>query len=378
MTAKTVLFVNTPTILGGAEISILLLMKSLIGSGFRPLLVTAGRGQLHDRAQENGVRSFLMEFPWLSRKRPWRYARSILELRRIITRYGVDIIHTNCDHSLRYVRLASRLTGVPYVSHVRDFVRTWFEPYNVGALNQAEAVIANSHAIASAVVEAGIDSTKVATIYSPINVDAFRKNTADDGRRFREEHDIPIDALLVGIAGQIQPIKGHMEFIRAGIRLAALVPGVHFVVAGGISSEDSLKKYFSELRALAASSDHNHLFHFVGFQHDMPRVMRAIDVLAVPSWTEAFGRVAVEAMAAGCAVVATKTGGLEEIVAHNMNGMLIPPKDVEALVQVLHRLVTDDYLRIKLGTEAMKHAETYSLDRHVQQIRSVYRRVLPN
>jgi glycosyltransferase involved in cell wall biosynthesis len=371
-----VLFVSTPTYIGGTEISLLSLMEGLTGHDYVPHLLTGGDGPFLKRAHEAGVPSSGLELAWFSRRRPWRYARSIWKIVRSIRNRRIALVHTNCDHSLRYVMLASRLAGVPYVSHVRDMVRTWFRADNVVALNRAARVIANSNAVAQACIQAGVEPGRTTTIHDGIDVEAFRAVPAQLGSGVRKELGIPDDAVVIGIVGQIQPLKGHAELVEASLQLVAKLDRVQFLVVGSPPPGEEAAAFAASLRSTARGLERAGRFHFAGFRSDTPAIMKAIDILAIPSWTEAFGIVAVEGMAAGCAVVATDVGGLPEIVTHELDGLLVPPRDVDALSTALYRLAVEPRLRGRLGQAAHCSAERFGAASHVRRVVDVYDRVL--
>jgi len=372
---RRILYVNSPSYVAGAEISLLTLMQNLDAKYYQAVLLTSEKGPLTQEAALRGITWFAQPFPWFSRRCPWQYGLSIYRLYRTIRANDIDLVHTNCDHSLRYVMHACGLARVPYISHVRDFVRTWFRPEKVAALNRAARVIANSHAVAQACIQAGIAEERVTTIYNPIDVEAFQAASPIAALRLRSELNIPATALVVGIVGQIHPVKGHKEFIESGLQLVARVPGIHFLIVGAAHGESN-ELFLAALKGRVLGSTYADRFHFVGFRTDIPVMMKAIDILAVPSWTESFGRVAVEGMASGCAVVATNAGGLPEIITDGVDGLLIAPRDVEALTAALYQLCVDPELRQQLSKRGQVTAQRFTVARHIQEVQFLYDEVL--
>ena len=374
--SKNILYVDTMTkFVGGAEISLYYLIINLDKTRYQPILVTSGAGTFLDQMHAANIKAWSQEFPWLSRRRPWIYWKSIITLSKSIRHHNIDLIHTNCAHGLRYVRWACELTGKPYISHIRDFIRTWFQGPNLTALKRAKRVIVNSRSVAMTCREAGIDPHRIQVIYNPIDVSAFKQITPDIERSQRDKFSIQPDSLVIGIVGQIQPYKGQLNFIQAGLRLASVSPDVHFLIVGEANGEDAIT-YYETLQDMVTHSQFASRFHFVGFQKDIPAVMSVIDILAVPSSKEAFGRVAVEGLAAGCAVVASDTGGLPEIITDQRNGILVPPNDSEMLYQSIRKLAFDQSLRDHLTKNGFDSVKRFDVNHHVEQIQSLYDTVL--
>lgn len=370
-----ILYINTPTYTGGAEISLLTLMQHLDPARYNPLLLTSGEGQLTDAARQYGIKTLTQEFPWFRKRYPWRYPASIIKLAHLIWREKITLVHSNCDRGLPYLAAACLWTGRPFVAHIRDFGRTWYVPDKVAILNRAARVIANSHAIAAACVRAGVVEDKVRVIYNPIDVSRFAVVGAEVRHAIRQRLYIADEAWVVGIVGQIRAAKGHEELLRAAQQICAQRPDVHFVVVGESYSAND-QTFQEQLRARVALLGLEHVFRFVGYREDVAAWMQAMDVLAVPSWQESFGRVVVEGLAAGCAVVATAVGGIPEIITHERTGLLIPPRDSERLAQGILRLICDTELRQTLVAQGLLRAKDFDIEQHILQMQALYDDVL--
>lgn len=368
---RAVIYINTPAITGGAEISLLTLMQHLDRDRYVPLLVTAGEGQLAEQARQQGVQVLLQEFPWISRRRPWRYPSSIIRLAHTIKKYGPCLVHSNCDHSLRYVASACRLCDMPYVSHVRDFVRGWFEPANIDALNRAAAVVANSQAIAAACIKGGVAPEMLKVIYNPIDIAQFDLARRAGQGSVRDALGLPSDAFIVGIVGQILAAKGHADLLAAAPKVLAERHDAHFAIVGEASGKEA-QSFRTQLFQLVAEAGLTGRVHFLGYRHDIPLVMRSLDVLAVPSWSEPFGRVVVEGLATGCLVVGTDAGGIPEIIRNEVNGLLVPVRDHDSLAQAIIRLGQDRVLAAQLRHNGIEMARHFDSDRHSRKMQDLY------
>jgi glycosyltransferase involved in cell wall biosynthesis len=370
-----VLYVDSAPYLGGAEISLLLLMESLDRERYIPGLVTSAEGELAGRARDLGVEVHIQDFPWLSRRRPWVYTGTIWRLWSTLRRQRISLVHSNCPRSLHHVRRACQWARVPYVSHVRDFRDDWFQAGRLALLNRAERIIANSQATAAAFVKGGVEEARVCVIYNPFDTARFVEEPAVSGSSLRCDLGIPPDAFVVGIVGQIQAMKGHEELMRAVPQVLAQVSDAYFVVAGGAFT-DECRNFQSHLRRLVDELGIADRFRFIGFRQDVPAVLKALDVLAVPSWREPFGRVVVEGLAAGCPVVGTRSGGIPEIVEDGINGLLVPPKDVDLLATALIRLAQDGDLRARFSAAGPETARRFGVKLHVDRIQELYDSVL--
>ena len=188
----------------------------------------------------------------------------------------------------------------------------------------------------------------------------------------RRQLDIPANAVVIGICSRLAPSKGQDEFLRAAARVLEQAPDTWFVVAGDDSIEDGNRGYQERLKALAVSLGIAHRVKFLGFCEEMAPVYRTIDVCVDAAWEEAFGMVVIEPMVFGKPVIATNAGGIREIVENNQNGLLVQPKNVEALAEGMLALVLDPSLRKRLGERAREVvSERFDADAHAGRVSEV-------
>jgi glycosyltransferase involved in cell wall biosynthesis len=185
---------------------------------------------------------------------------------------------------------------------------------------------------------------------------------APDVAALRRRLGIPEDARVVGAVSRLRREKGLDVLIRC-LDLVGVGP-LHLVIVGD-GPEDST------LRGLAAES--RVPVHFAGHQEEIAPWLAIADVIALPSRREAFGRVTIEAMAAGRAVAASNVGGLAEAVVDGETGLLVPPDDPPALADRIVTLMSDAELAARLGRAARDEARTrYSFDRMVAAFERIY------
>ena len=372
---RGILYIDTPVHVGGAEQSLLTLISNLDPKRYHAELVTTMMSELVLQAQIVHIPVHVQEFAWFSRRRPWRYWTSILNLSHTIRSNNIALVHTNCDKSLPYAMVACRLTGVPLVAHVRDFVRSWFDGNRLKALKQAQLVVANSKAIKEASIAAGINRERIEVIYNPIDTLPFTQVETPAIKSLYKELGLPQDALIIGLVGQIDPIKGHEEFIEAAGPIVDQVPNAWFIVVGATYSDE--QKFFErQLNDLVKNRNLQHRFLFTGYRRDIPVVMNLIDILIVPSWKEPFGRVVVEGLAAGCAVIGSDSGGIPEIIDHEISGLLVQPRNPEAITTAVLKIVRGPDFTDQLIKNGRKRSLSFGVSQHLLKIQAIYDCVL--
>jgi glycosyltransferase involved in cell wall biosynthesis len=179
---------------------------------------------------------------------------------------------------------------------------------------------------------------------------------------------------IVGTAGRLDPQKGQEEFLRSIPLVLKHQRRARFVIAGDETrGEEGYRKQLLELSERLGVSDH---VRFLPFVENVPEFMAAIDLFVLPSYSETYGLVLIEAMAMGKPVVATNAGGVPEIVDDGRTGLLIPPRDEGALADAIVRVLKDDSLRRDLSEQARRDAlerfdSARCVDRLVQTLDSL-------
>jgi len=335
---------------GGAATMVVELGRGLGRRGHRVVFFCRPRSPIHEAvAAEFPVEPVLrgLDFP------PPAWLRVVRALRR----HRTDVLLSATAKDTRLSVAAARLAGVPAVG-----MRVTAEPFGHGAQTLFDRLpahyVANSAATRDAMLASAswLDVERVTLILNGVDVDRFA--TAEAALL-----DLPDDAIAVGYVGRLDTEKGIYELAAAWPEIAAAVPNAHLVVAG--------------TGAGAASLQPLPRVSLLGFRADVPAVMRALDLLVVPSRTEAFGLAAAEALAAGVPVVATRVGGLPEVVHDGVHGVLVPPLDPEGLASAVIALCNDPGRRIALGTAGTGHvADRFSWERTLDAYEALLERVV--
>jgi glycosyltransferase involved in cell wall biosynthesis len=182
----------------------------------------------------------------------------------------------------------------------------------------------------------------------------------------RAQLGISPDELVVGIVGRLVPIKDVATFLRAMSLLGEGLPRLKVVVAGDGEDRPALQR-------IAADLGLNDRCRFLGWRSDLPSIYAALDVLALSSINEGTPVSIIEGMAAGVPVVATRVGGVPDVVRHGRDGLLVEPRNPQALASAISQVLSDRILAESLGSEGRRSAlAQFDISRLVSDIGALY------
>jgi len=334
---------------------------------------SGAEGSIEDRVAAAGIA--IMREPALIREvSPAHDLRALMGLVRTFRRERFDIVHTHTSKAGMLGRTAARIAGVPIVVHTPhgNIFDGYFSPLKTQLFIAAERWAARRTDRIIELTPGGIDEhlargigrrEQFVSIFSGIDLSPYElARTART--KTRAALGLRDDQFVVGAVGRLEPIKGFTYFMDAAEVIAPRAPRACFVHAGD-GSEASV------LRSRAGSL--NGRVKFLGLREDVPALMAAFDVLVVPSLNEGMGRVILEAGAAGTPVVATRVGGIPEIVRDGETGLLVPPKDAPSIAGAVLQLAGDPAKAATMGAAARSHvAPDFSLERMVMRIEALY------
>jgi L-malate glycosyltransferase len=326
--AMRILHVDPERGWGGGEVQVLTLLRELGRRGHESTLAADAGGTVGPAARALGVAMVPL------RIRNHADLVAGVRLRAVVRGHDVVHFHTARAHAMApFCRgLGARLV----VTRRMDYVPSG-GPYARLLYNRAvDAVIAISEGVRDALVRGGVHGESIRVVPSGVDVEAL---TAPAGAReaLRREWGIGTDEMMVLVLGVLERRKGHAVLLAAARAAGA---GIRYVFCGGGSERESLA-------AAAAGSGVEVVF--AGFRRDVAACLAAADVVALPSLHEGLGVAALEAMAASRPVVASRVGGLAEVVIDGETGILVPPSDQVSLAAALARLAREPALRTRLG-----------------------------
>jgi glycosyltransferase involved in cell wall biosynthesis len=234
-----------------------------------------------------------------------------------------------------------------------------------------DAGIAISRAIARFCVEVeGAPASRIHPIYYGLDARRLLVDPKDARPALRRELDTGKLDILVGMACRLIEQKGVGFGLKAFGRIAEQFPNAHLVIAGEGPLRSALE---NEAHWMAAGSR----VHFLGWRSDVSFVLAALDILLVPSLWEGFGLVMLEAMAQAVPIIASDVSAIPEVVVHGETGLLVPPRDADALAEALALLVGDKALRRHLGLMGQDRLEErFTVARMVGDTIALYEQLL--
>lgn len=378
-----ILFYNHTGQVSGAERVLLMILSRLERDSIEPVTVCPQQGELTDRISELGIEvepMALLEarFTWRP-DRLVRYLKSLfavtLDLRETVKRAGPDLIHANSIRAGLVATVATVRLGMPVIWHLHDELprhplSTLIRLFALMSSRTRLLAVSNSVAKNFWGVLKPLQR-RMQIILNAIDESRFQP----DGRNRavkRVELGIENAECVVGIVGQITPRKGQLELLRAFANVLKELPkAVLLIVGAPLFNRD--QDYADLVSETARKLGIENNVRMLGSRNDVAAIMQSLDLLVVNSAVEPFGLVAVEAMACGTTVLATRTGGLPEIIEHERTGWLIQPRDERALATGIITLTNRPVLRAKLAARAKETlTPRFSCERYLDELNKFY------
>ena len=351
----SILFINNfpgPGI-GGGEVQLLVLLRATLDAGMRVSVVAQPGSGLAEKAHHAGAEVFEVDMT------PTRTVSAVSRIRDLIATTEADIVQGTGFLTNALARLAARESAARVAAAVHALPSAWRleRPSLAASLarfaleraarDRVDCIVAVSAAVTAALIERGCDPQRIREIPNGVDVVALREAAAGP----LPPGVPPGEAPLVVVAARLTPVKGVEHFVRAAAIVTQRGPGVRFAVAGAGPEE-------RRLRTLADASVLGERMRFLGYMPSAAPLLAHADVVVVPSLSESFSLVALEAMALGKPVVATAVGGLPEVVADGVTGHLVPAADPSELADSIIALTTDTACAGKMGVAGQDRAES--------------------
>ncbi len=336
---------------GGLEMMALQYASSLKDRGYESCVITLTHSPLERHAIENDLRVFTLTHG--------RYIDPFqsLRLRRHLTKANIQTLFVHHLKDLWLLRpavinLDIDLIGFAHMFLIdidkRDFLHRWL-------YKRLKRLVALTELQKKELLRClPIESQAVDVIPNGIDFKRFNPSKKDMSLRSRI-YDVDDSCRIVGVVGRMDPQKGQLEFLRAAKKVLISFPKTIFVLIGSVDSEGP--QYFHSLCRFTVENKMASQVRIINHMDDISGAMAALDIFVLPSYREAFGNVLIEAMASGVPIIATKAGGPSETVIDGDTGLLVPPKDEEALQKAIEKYLGDPGFAAQCAKNAKDFAQ---------------------
>jgi glycosyltransferase involved in cell wall biosynthesis len=401
----TILFFDHTAKMGGGEIALLHLVTHLDRKRFEPVVVLADDGPLCAKLSEAGVETHVLPLSnrvaevrkdslkgprAVSGKQIGEILRYIWRLRAFARARGAEIVHTNSLKADILGGLAARLAGIPLVWHIRDRISDDYLPPKAARIFRILCqILPNYLAVNSAA------TLEALQLPAHLNQRVQKNGVIHDGLPWLEDArnsgeppadasvDAPAEAAAqrsqvpcIGLVGRISPWKGQDVFLRAAAMVREKYPHARFQIIGApLFGEEA---YEAELHQLSEELGLTSSVEWLGFRTDvLPLVSRLTMLVHASKTGEPFGQVVVEAMMTERPVVATRGGGIPEIVLHEQTGLLVPMNDAPAMAAAILRLLDDPARAQAMGQAGQaRYATHFTIGHTVAKVSRLFEDVL--
>jgi glycosyltransferase involved in cell wall biosynthesis len=329
-------------------------------------------------ARKKGVE--VINIPSLLRRiSPLNDLIALISIFQLLHQSKPDIVHTHTSKAGILGRLAAWMARVPIIIHTphghvfyghfpKSLSRMFLHIENLlGRITHHHIALTPQEG--NDYLNSGVSTpSNTSVIHSGVDVHRFNEGAKERTKK-RKELGIPPDSLVVGYVGWLIPIKGVTNLVNAMARVAEQHPKSLLVVVGKGDDKGEEEMRLKEQVASLGLADR---VRFLGWRSDVDEIMGCFDVFVLPSLNEGMGRVLVEAMAGGLPIVASRVGGIPDLVKNGQNGLLVPPKDASALEKAICDLFADKKKRKRMGKAGKKMCRQYSAEAMVGQIDNLY------
>ena len=351
-----ILVVDTERIWRGGQEQIFTLVQGLGQDAECEVMVACpSESPLARRVTELGIRSESFS------QRSEFSLNAVRRLRSLIHQWRPQVTHFNTPRPVLAGCIAARLvTPRPCCVASRRVIFPLASPLSRFKYSHLlDLTLTVSESIRRALLEAGVPSHRVLTIHEGVSLGSRRRTVRAPG-----------SPILIATVGHLSKEKGHQVLLRAASQLKHGHSKVRVAIIG--EGEE-----LSRLQTLAQELGIEEMVEFWGFRNEVAALLEKVDIFCQPSLSEGLSSALLEALAAGCPVVASEVGGNPELVISGENGLLVPAGDPTALALALSRLSQSVELRTSMGRASRRRVEThFSLERKISRTLKAYRELL--
>lgn len=366
---KSKILLMTPSLnYGGEELSTLNIARELMSRDHEVVYMSSG-GPLEAQLTRYNIRFVKANIKGRSL---FGILKGVAEIRRFLQKEKISIIHAQTPWPALMSKLAcfTLWSKIPVIWHDRGMQRGNYKYVAKLANIFFDHVITNSDDEKELLQSNGLSPTKATRIHNGLNIDDHHAGSSGN-LDLKEELGIDSDVILIGMVGRMVEEKGFKYLIEAASKLEKTnkIQKCCYVLVG----EGPLR---AELEALVLKLGLQNHFFFLGFREDISAILRNLNILVVPSEFEPFGNIVLEGMLAGTAVIASKVGGIKEIISDGIDGIFVETRDPDMIAQNIIKLIKNEELRRSISSQGKNKIVSYfNIQRVVDEIEDVYHKI---
>lgn len=338
----------------GGQQQLFWLIEGLKNRGHRSFVLCRRGSELSSKLKESGIEhavlSPLFELDLFA----------ALKASGTIDALRPDIIHLHSAHAHTVGILAAKFSK--HKPKVVSSRRVDFRIRSRWKYNSVDRIIAISQGVKSVLLSCGIPEKKISVVHSGVDLSRFE---GADGNYLYEEFGIKKGSPVVGMVAALAPHKDHKNFLNAAAAVKKEVSEIVFLLAGDGELRD-------ELEGIALRLGLSGSVIFTGFRKDIPQILSILTVFVMSSYLEGLGTSLIDAEASSLPIVATRVGGIPEVVADGVNGFLVPPGDHAALAGKITELLRNADLRKRFSSAGKIRARDFSKENMADGTEKVY------
>ena len=382
---KKILFISHSSSISGAEKCLVHLLEGLRRDYFEPIVLLPSNGPLSGMIQAMGIETEVFGFPlWVAGgERNWSYFNKLVKdlprrvgfFRNFINSRKIALVYTNTIACMDGA-IAAKLENIPHIWHVHEILtnHTYVKSYLPHSVLKmaihflSEVVIVPSEA-AKRHYKRLICHNNIMKIHNGVDIELFSiSEKTDDIQQFRRSIGFN-DQKIVALIGYFNDMKGQDVFVDAAKIVSERFKETSYLFAG---DEDANRDYRDAIKQKIRDYHMEDRFVFLGIRNDIERIMRSIDVFVSASRVESFSNVICEAMASGKPVVATRSGGPEEIILDGKTGFLVPVNNPEMMASAIITLLAGEEEAKEMGENGRRRVEDcFNMQAYVNNIENM-------
>ncbi|TWU21213.1 GDP-mannose-dependent alpha-(1-6)-phosphatidylinositol monomannoside mannosyltransferase [Novipirellula galeiformis] len=365
--SHSILLLSNSSNLGGGERSLLLIAQGLIRRNWKVHVAVPASGRMTAELTAAEIPHTVVPYALHSWKKPFRFLLDLRRWSRIFKGISCDLIHANDISTARSLAYSARQFRLPLLCHIRYPPESSYVDWAFRGVPRPNAFVFNSHAMKAelgSLIMSACPRVRQIVLHNAVDTENFHPPSQDT------HNDRPIVAILANLV----PVKGHDDFLAMAMHLCQRGYKCRYWIIG----EDVFRTGADQqLRQKAAELGIGSHVEFLGHVRDVPNTLRRIDILVCPSTVETFGRCLIEAMACGKPVVATRVGGIPEVVDDSVTGILVAPREPRQLADAVESLLTDRDRSEEMGRAGRRSVvANFSEQVHVDKLITIYEQFL--